>query len=75
MPLSEQDKELLQAAIREGAREAFKEEISDHVAGCPHGKNINLFKARLVGIVIGAGAFVGIIASVATVLVRRLLNE
>lgn len=51
MALSDGDK----AEIKEMAREIVKEVLMEHVQMCPHGQNLNVIRAKFIGMCLGVG--------------------
>jgi len=54
--LSNQDREWVKAIASRLAGEVTREVLSQHIAGCPHGKSLGRAKAWLLGVAVGSGA-------------------
>lgn len=56
MALTDADKRWLTDELKNGFAEHV---LKQHVAACPHGKRLAVFRARLIGMAMGVGAVVG----------------
>lgn len=52
-PLTDDEKEWIKMVAREVGFQVVKEATAEHIASCPHGKNLGKFRAWLIGVAVG----------------------
>ncbi len=74
MALTQDDKDWVKLIAKDLAYEVNKLVVSEHIKTCPHGVNLKVRKAFIVGVCIGTGIAAGGAGGAVAILVSKVVS-